>query len=200
MESGADCFAKQTALPLNASHCCELCSPHVSFATNKALLAHKRIRHKVRSDMRLYIHADNRCPVCGHLFASRLRAIAHLSEDRKLGKATFVCSDRLADCPRLSAEALLELDAQDRKTRAKAAKLGHSTPRVAVHSGRSTLRGCKDTSLSGNSFGQRKARKRVADVLYSVPLSVPIVQIDPIVVHKRRRLRSKTSPNLISSD
>ena len=94
---------------------------------------HRRIKHGWRCPINRFVTGPM-CPVYGKVFATRLRAIAHLSDPRKRSQ-----SDR-ASCreivlsggvPEVADEALLEQFSEEaRAQRAEARKAGHTRPVV----------------------------------------------------------------------
>ena len=111
-------------------HVCGETGCSMAFLTAKALAQHARRAHGKRSQFNAYVAADGRCPVCGKVFASRLRCIAHLNDGRELrgGK----CADRIrqGECIRLRDELVVELDAIDTEARRVARAQGHTQPLV----------------------------------------------------------------------
>ena len=76
--------AVQTAAGEGPFTCCACTNEEEikGFATEKALNAHRRTKHGVRTEVRMYVR-DGKCPVCATDFKSRLRCIAHLSDTRR---------------------------------------------------------------------------------------------------------------------
>ena len=60
---------------------CDDCSK--CFATQQALLQHKRIAHMWRDPIVKFIDGTGLCPVCGTHFVSRLRMLAHVTDSRR---------------------------------------------------------------------------------------------------------------------
>ena len=116
---------------------CDICScgneaSVVSFATQKALLAHNRTKHKTRIQHRFYVDADGICPACNTRFETRLRCIRHLSDARRTKCWVKIVSTNI---PPLSSDRVMELDLLDRVARTEAHRAGHSHP-IAVGSAR----------------------------------------------------------------
>ena len=108
------------------------------FPSSKAMLMHCRVKHGYRAAVQRYIGDVPRCPVCHKTFATRLRAIAHLSETRVRGShGRPTCNSLLFSTP-LVHSALIqggELDsalASDREARRDARRQGHTQPVVGL--------------------------------------------------------------------
>ena len=111
-------------------HVCTICQCNgvavaPSFPTEKDLLSHKRAKHGIKCNARLYIDSDATCPVCLTQFGSRLRAIAHLSDQRRTQ-----CSSQLLRLTLVHPERVASLDALDRAERREAQRDGKSHPRA----------------------------------------------------------------------
>ena len=104
-------------------HCCEECG--LNFGTKKAMLTHMRRKHGVRCEQRFYIDADGKCQVCGTVFHSRLRCLAHLCDSRRTR-----CWDAISSQPssyrRLPVSTVAALDVQDRELKRLAWRSGHT--------------------------------------------------------------------------
>ena len=61
---------------------CDLCVD-CTFASERALKAHKRAKHQVRTEIRFFADEDGQCQCCRTAFSSRLRLVAHLSDARR---------------------------------------------------------------------------------------------------------------------
>ena len=111
---------------------CDACQA-TGFRTQKALDMHKRVVHGLRQMANKFVDGDS-CPVCKKKFASRLRAIAHLSETRQRGRGLKgpSCRDRLLieGVPQIAESRLIELDLQARTDRREAKRAGHTRPVV----------------------------------------------------------------------
>ena len=96
-----------------------------SFATQRALESHQQAKHKKLSDLRFYVSADGKCPVCKTTFNSRIRCLAHLSDRRRT-----VCSDQIKAVTfrKIGATKVAQLDLDDRVARREAQRAGHSHP------------------------------------------------------------------------
>ena len=114
---------------VSAFVCCDCDS---SFASNKALLCHRRKRHGYRDPVRLFLNADGVCPVCRTCFNSRLRTMAHVNDRRNQTCKTLLLS---GEFPQLPEELATELDEFDRNACKEARRQGHSHP-IAVQSAR----------------------------------------------------------------
>ena len=118
------CDSKENKPPdgeLELKHVCSQCK--VGFSTHKALTQHARTVHGTRCVARLYVGADNTCPVCSVVFGIRLRAIAHLSDSRRAK-----CTSRLFPLMQIPASEVERLDALDKSARTEAQRSGHSRP------------------------------------------------------------------------
>ena len=150
---------------------CQICgSSSNTFLNDKALQCHMRVRHGHRCQAKSFISADAKCPVCHVSFSSRLRAIAHLSERRKRGKASQTCYDVMlgGSLIPLPTTEVSCLDESDRIARTSAKRLGRSHPIAAFSAKRTRVRAVPDCC------------------------AVPIVVSDTSAP-KRRRLRCKQS-------
>eukprot|EP00973_Karenia_brevis_P040272 5562845-Karenia_brevis.AAC.1 len=123
-ESVSDQKSKETkhehdrALP--GAWTCEICGPSSGyFKSEKALMSHQRVKHGRCCAAQRYIGREPVCPVCGMRFASRLRAIAHLSEKRMRGKIKKSCYSILISgvLDPIPTETLEKLDENDRLER-----------------------------------------------------------------------------------
>ena len=110
---------------------CSICgaTERKQFSNQKALLAHVRAKHGIRTEVRRYVK-DGICPICRTDFKSRIRCIAHLSDTRRPK-----CMDRVlgGECAALPEVFVRELDSHDRIARRKAVKDGHSHPIAVGH-------------------------------------------------------------------
>ena len=112
---------------------CSFAGCHDRFATNKAARQHERIKHGTRTCVDQYVGSDGKCPICSRVFASRLRAVAHLSDPRirsKHGRPS--CRERVlsGEVPPIHGFDLIRMREEDRKLRAAARRDGHTTPIV----------------------------------------------------------------------
>ena len=132
------------------SYACDVCSK--VFASSRALSAHMRGAHRQRSNLRVFVDGSGTCPICRTQFASRIQALAHVSERRKRAKTpTVSCRDRLeaGAIPPLNPEVVLRLDAADKAARGIARKeSGKSRPVVLVRATRSRIRSVPDAPSS----------------------------------------------------
>ena len=123
LDASADGMSPAAA---HGAHVCLLCdTPQPAFCSPKALASHQRVKHGIRNPMRAFAEADGRCPVCRTLFHTRLRLLAHLSDERRPK-----CRDALmaGAVQPLSARRILELDALDKVARRDAHRLGYTHP------------------------------------------------------------------------
>ena len=122
-----------------------------AFKSNKAMLQHQRVKHGLRTEFAAFVGEKPQCPVCGKMFATRWRAIAHLSENRqrRVTAPAALCRQAALDglLPRLNPSLVESLLLDDRAARGVARKQGHSHAIV----------------------GRKHANKRRADVLEIVP-------------------------------
>ena len=117
--------------PLSVNtYICNICTlgddgTRPSFATQRALESHQRAKHKKLSDLRFYVSADGKCPVCKTTFNSRIRCLAHLSDRRRTA-----CSDQIkaGAFRKIAATRVAQLDIDDRVARREAQRAGHSHP------------------------------------------------------------------------
>ena len=111
-----------SSMPAIQQHQCEECA--TSFSTHKALQTHMRRKHGVRCLQRFFVDNEGLCPVCGILFHSRLRCLAHLCDSRRT-----MCWSQILASPsnyqKLSFERLA-LDETDRILKREAYRAGHS--------------------------------------------------------------------------
>ena len=107
---------------------CSECS--ASFYTEKALLAHRRVKHEKHAKTAKYVGRCTLCPVCCTKFASRTRLVAHLAEQRARGQRGTTCGHVIrAGLVRLpSAEDFEHACESDRAKRAHARKRGKTQP------------------------------------------------------------------------
>ena len=89
---------------------CQVCTVH-AFPTRKALSAHQRTKHGMKSPMRFGADATGVCPVCLTSFSSRIRLLYHLTDGRRTK-----CGDAIeaGTYPELSQSRVDELDESDR--------------------------------------------------------------------------------------
>ena len=150
-DSAADVGSRKRPRPIEGDTVfrCSRCVTDNEFVSRKALLAHATKKHGDRVEVRRFVGADARCPVCLHQFSTRLRAIAHLSEKGLRGKALRTCHDAVTagGYPQLDAETLSSLDAVDREVRKKARRAGVQTPWAGYYAGRSKIRAQPDQVL-----------------------------------------------------
>ena len=119
--------------PSEQSFCCQACvtggmgtnRAAPQFRTLKALQAHQRVKHGIRSPMRFYAPHSGICPACFTNFRHRLRLLSHLCDSRRPR-----CRDRCLDPSNgivpLHVDEVAKLDLADRSARTAAAKHGHS--------------------------------------------------------------------------
>ena len=103
--------------------CCQQCA--AAFASERALQSHIRRKHGIRCLQRLYIDENGQCPVCGTLFHTRLRCLAHLCDKRRTK-----CWDQLRgntdSFASLPVDRVIALDAADRTAKREPLKAGHT--------------------------------------------------------------------------
>ena len=117
--------------PAGGPHGCTVCA--ATFHTNKAARQHERAKHGFRATADRFVGSDPVCPVCGKRFATRLRAVAHLSEARVRSKTPKVtCRERVlrGEFPPAEAADLLLARRLDRVERSAARRRGHTVPVV----------------------------------------------------------------------
>ena len=108
---------------------CELCNdPQPAFASSKALAQHQRIKHKMRSVLRLRVDDSGVCPCCHNVYHTRYRVLAHLQNPKKPACKDFVLNS--GEVPILSAETVRKLDEMDKIAIREARKKGHTHPKV----------------------------------------------------------------------
>jgi hypothetical protein len=130
--------------------CPECAESHITnaYQSNKALQAHRRVKHGSRIDLRSYVDDSGCCPVCRTRFATRLRVIAHLSEQRRRGRCTTTCGQRLYEGQfhRLAPERVKMLDLRDTEARRAARRSGRVQPIVPYAAKRTRRRAQPDNS------------------------------------------------------
>ena len=107
---------------------CDLCE-HAAFESLKALDQHKRVKHKIRTQVADYVGNTSKCPICRTDFGNRLRLISHLSERRirsKVRKTNCQIEFLKQQPSKLSEEQLATLHAENAKARKAAMKDGHT--------------------------------------------------------------------------
>ena len=120
---------------------CDQCEGK-TFYSFKELLALSRARHGHRNDMRRYVAANARCPVCCTVFANRPKTVAHLNEKRRPGTSSITCGELIAAglYEPLSDIEVAKVDESDKALRARARKMGHTQPRATFFAGRTAMR------------------------------------------------------------
>ena len=108
------------------SFVCDLCN--ASFPDSKALASHKRAKHNVRTNARLYAYSDALCRACGVKFCTRTRLIAHLTDSRRTKRLRWVESN----VKPLDDETARQLDLLDRQVRQDALNNGYNQPRYSA--------------------------------------------------------------------
>ena len=101
------------------AHQCPECN--VGFLTNKAMASHRRTKHGIRNDIRLYI-SSSVCPCCKTDFRQRLRCLAHVSDTRRPKCRTWI----MENVQQLPDKVACKLDAHDNELRKAARRSGHS--------------------------------------------------------------------------
>jgi len=71
----------------NNIHVCSQCpalpdGTRPCWSTAKALESHMRSKHKCLSQYRCYVREDGRCPICGTVYNTRIRCLAHITDRR----------------------------------------------------------------------------------------------------------------------
>ena len=124
-ESALDRSQQRKMLPKSSSFPCVPCG--LFFDSRRALEQHQRSVHGRRSSVKHWANSTGKCVVCGSVFSTRLRLVAHLTESRtRYGKRP--CREFLHLFPPLSGEAVRELDLLDSKARRDARHRGHTQP------------------------------------------------------------------------
>ena len=104
-------------------HVCKECTDAPGFATNKALMQHRRIAHGYRDPIVSYIDGSGTCPSCQTCFGSRLRCLAHVTDTRRTKCRMYILENNFS---KLSSEKLAALVEIDRTARSLAQKSGRS--------------------------------------------------------------------------
>ena len=123
MDSVLDSKQTESACTSGLTHVCHECTHRPAFETQKALLLHRRIRHKYRDLIVTYVDGSGVCPVCGTSFHSRLRCMAHLTDSRRTKCRDVILAGSF---PSVSSVQLAKLEESDRVARRLAFKNGHS--------------------------------------------------------------------------
>ena len=123
-----DKYSTPSGLRSVNTYICIICTVGIdgtrpSFASQRALESHQRAKHKKLSDLRFYVGADGKYPVCKTTFNSRIRCLAHLSDRRRTA-----CSDQIkaGSFRKIAATRVAQLDIEDRTARREAQRAGHS--------------------------------------------------------------------------
>ena len=82
------------------------------------------------SKPKYYAPASGMCPVCRCTFSTRLRLVAHLT-DQRLRYGRTPCFQRVQPSMRITAAECKRLDELDRRSRAEARKAGKTQPKSA---------------------------------------------------------------------
>ena len=186
------------------------------FGSSRALATHIRIGHKQRSGLRCFLDASATCPVCKTQFASRIRWLAHVSEQRKRGASQALsCRERLerGEVSPLESSMVDALDEIDKKLRAEARRSGRVQPLVLVKASRTKTRGQPDAVVPCEIA--RRKRKCPTETIAPDPSELTLVTVTLDTVAnpdypskftcevcgshslKRRRLFKKCKPNLM---
>ena len=108
---------------------CDICAnPKPAFCTAKALAQHKRIKHKMRSNIRCYIDDSGVCPCCKNTYHTRYRVLTHLQNPKKPE-----CKDYILNSGRVSmlpSEFVQKLDVMDNIAIREARKQGFTHPKI----------------------------------------------------------------------
>ena len=116
-----------SALVTTSSFVCSRCGDR--FASQKALQAHSRSKHRTRSEVVARVGDIAVCPICHTNFHSRLRLITHLSESRvRSVKRGVSCRTEFlqAAFPLVDEVELGRLNDIDRRSRREARTRGHT--------------------------------------------------------------------------
>jgi len=107
-DSGIDKKAAtpQVEDPALRPHACPECGAR--FSSSKALAQHRRTEHSVKSQFNFYISSGT-CPVCGKVYPSRLRCIAHVIDGRQGRGADCAAAIAAGKVPRLDDGKVAEL-------------------------------------------------------------------------------------------
>ena len=106
------------------THVCDLCpEPRPSFPSAKACNQHMRIRHAIKSPVKVYIDGSGVCPICQTNFSSRLRVLAHVSDTRRPKCRDQILAGACAPLPRA---VFSKLEAKDRSSLKAARKQGNT--------------------------------------------------------------------------
>jgi hypothetical protein len=123
------------------------------FRTEKALDAHRRVRHAFRNQLKKYVDESGKCPVCHVQFSSRLRCIAHVSEKRKRARSapTTSCREALMGGAFMSVsdDLLNAFDERDKLSRRDAVRVGRTQPKAAYTASRARIRAQPDGCSAG---------------------------------------------------
>ena len=103
---------------------CVVAGCDASFSTAKACNSHIRAKHKIRSDRRVFAHADCICQACKTKFSNRPRLIAHWSDPRRPKCWAWVSQNVTP----MNANQAKELDDHDRELTRQARAAGHTRP------------------------------------------------------------------------
>ena len=101
---------------------CDLCQPNMAFATKKGLASHTQAKHKIKTDVRLYV-SDSCCPVCNTDFRHRARVLKHLGDTRR------PCRQKLftGEYAMMIESEATKLDEADRTLRRQFWRAGHTS-------------------------------------------------------------------------
>ena len=110
---------------------CEICtSPRPAFCTAKALAQHKRIKHKMRNNIRCYIDDSGVCPCCKNIYHTRYRVLTHLQNPQKPECKDYVSNSGHVRI--LPNETIQQLDEMDKIAIREARKQGLTHPKVKM--------------------------------------------------------------------
>eukprot|EP00973_Karenia_brevis_P006048 822141-Karenia_brevis.AAC.1 len=143
-------------------HVCDICNS-VAFRTQKALLQHKRMKHKCMSRICDLVPDISVCPVCGTDFIERPRLISHLSDARvRSRKRGTSCHDVFLKSmpPPLSAVEKARLRAKSAADLKKARRSGHTHVMASCPS-RTDKKRSLPTCAQADAEHQPKRRRRL---------------------------------------
>ena len=95
------------------------------WASERALMSHKRCKHKCLSEYRYFVREDGRCPICNTVYNTRIRCLAHITDRRRSRCAQAIDA---GGALRIDEGTVLRLDEADRVQRREAQRQGHTHP------------------------------------------------------------------------
>ena len=176
-----DASARPGASYSHSIFSCSDCGQN-GFKSQKALDQHRRIKHGRRCPMNSFATGPM-CPVCGKMFATRLRAIAHLSDPRKRSQSERTgCREVVLSggVPEVKDEALLEqLSEVARAQRAEARKAGHTRPVVGWCKNAQKRSLSEIVKLPKRRLRQKTAQDRLSEWRMGVRISASMLRKRP---------------------